>query len=407
MLRKVSNRVCPLCAKSAVIAIARQKYALPDDFPLSREFDVVMCDVCGFAFADTASSEGDFNSYYSDYSKYSSVSISTGAGTSPPDRERIARQASRIAAFAPDKSTLIADIGCGAGGLLFALKELGFSNLIGCDASGDCVDYIKSCGFEGARYLLGEPFDMNIQPDVVVLSHVLEHLLNPGKALAALNSALPLGGKIYAEVPDAATFSKDPSSFGYEFNLEHINYYSKATLSSLLEASGFVVTASGRDELRMQSSLCPVVYSVAEKKSDSVNDRDNDFIPDLELKQSLIEYAEKSALYINTLRDNLLKFTNSGRVILWGAGVILNKLLAYDDVDSTRIACIIDGNESIQGLRINGVPIVSSQCVMQNVHDFEGMPVIISSRRAADSIRKAARSMDFKLPLFTLDEPGM
>ena len=101
------------------------RFALPDAHPLTDKYDVVCCERCGFVYADTRSTQADYDSYYADLSKYSDTVTATGAGAQGFDRARLEDTAKTLAAHVRDRNALIVDVGCANGGLLSALAELG------------------------------------------------------------------------------------------------------------------------------------------------------------------------------------------------------------------------------------------------------------------------------------------
>jgi SAM-dependent methyltransferase len=93
--------------------------------------------------------------------------------------------------------------------------------------------------------------------DVVVLSHVLEHLPRPADALRDLAAALSPGGLLYVAVPDIG--STDYRIFGKQWDvispLVHLQYFTAGSLQRLLEAAGFADTERIRlPELRDEVS---------------------------------------------------------------------------------------------------------------------------------------------------------
>jgi 2-polyprenyl-3-methyl-5-hydroxy-6-metoxy-1,4-benzoquinol methylase len=78
----------------------------------------------------------------------------------------------------------VLDVGCANGGLLTILYERGYKNLTGLDKSIFCVNHIKN--INGIRAIHGGLFDLEFKEeafsnekfDVVILSHVLEHVLD-------------------------------------------------------------------------------------------------------------------------------------------------------------------------------------------------------------------------------------
>jgi SAM-dependent methyltransferase len=104
------------------------------------------------------------------------------------------------------------------------------------------VDHLSEIGVE----VLTEPVEQALprlerQFDVIVMSHVLEHLLEPRAVLPLLYERLAPGGILYIEVPNIPTGSLS----GYPDHMwaprcdePHITFFSADALSRLLRSAG-------------------------------------------------------------------------------------------------------------------------------------------------------------------------
>src|SRR6476469_7696463 len=136
---KTAGRPCPICSNAKVEVLHHQTFLLPEGHLLPKAYDVVYCPDCGFAYADSSASQKVYDAYYAGFSKYEDNRTSTGGGGSEWDSRRLRETAAAIAAIVLEKQARIVDLGCANGGLLGALKALGFLNLIGIDPSPACV----------------------------------------------------------------------------------------------------------------------------------------------------------------------------------------------------------------------------------------------------------------------------
>lgn len=134
------------------------------------------------------------------------------------------------------------DVGCGSGTFLLPLRERGW----------------EVCGIEPleawaavARERFGLAvttgfYDRQSYPesrfDLIVMSHVIEHLPDPRPILAAVTSHLAPGGCLFIGTPNVVLPKLTPSIGS--FNAAHVRLYSLNTLSRLLAGSGFKTSAS-------------------------------------------------------------------------------------------------------------------------------------------------------------------
>lgn len=88
------------------------------------------------------------------------------------------------------------DIGCGAGTLLHDLREIGFTNLTGCDP------FMREERMEpGFRLLRGDGLDLGERFDCVMMHHSLEHVPDPEGTLRALHRILSPRGVMLIRIP--------------------------------------------------------------------------------------------------------------------------------------------------------------------------------------------------------------
>lgn len=137
----------------------------------------------------------------------------------------------------------VLEIGAGDGSLLQQLSDRGFSeDLHALEISASGVQTIRSKNIAGLRdcqlfdgYTL--PYD-NDRFDLVVLSHVVEHLEHPRQLLA---EAARVGRHLFVEVPLEDTLRM--TSDYVADRVGHINFYSPKTIRRLLQTSELVVLA--------------------------------------------------------------------------------------------------------------------------------------------------------------------
>lgn len=98
----------------------------------------------------------------------------------------------------------ICDVGCGSAQLLRSLSAAGFTDLTGADP------YVpEDVAAPGLRLLRLPPQALDGGPyDVVILSHSLEHMLDPAEALRAVRRLVGRDGTVVLRVPLADSFAR-------------------------------------------------------------------------------------------------------------------------------------------------------------------------------------------------------
>jgi SAM-dependent methyltransferase len=139
----------------------------------------------------------------------------------------------------------VLEIGCGSGVLLREIKGRG-ANVRGCE-----IDKISS---EVANRALGEQVVANVDAtellknidqfyDLIVISHVLEHLRNPVEVLKALRNSMKADGTLLVVVPnlDSAPKAFLRKYWGYWQVPVHLTHFNTDSLIYLIENCGFQI----------------------------------------------------------------------------------------------------------------------------------------------------------------------
>src|SRR6185437_10348693 len=67
LMAKHTERTCPICGSSSKHVLFQQRFAT---VLLVEGYSVVVCQECGFAFADEIPEQHEFDAYYRDLSKF-------------------------------------------------------------------------------------------------------------------------------------------------------------------------------------------------------------------------------------------------------------------------------------------------------------------------------------------------
>lgn len=143
-------------------------------------------------------------------------------------------------AFLPaDKSARIADLGCGAGGLVWWLRQSGFANCSGVDGSVEQVELAHHLGIDNV--LLGDVFeflDKEKEHAVLFARDLIEHFDKQSvfdfleKCLVSLTP----GGRLVLQVPNAESPYFGRVRYG---DFTHELAFSPSSIVQLLGAAGY------------------------------------------------------------------------------------------------------------------------------------------------------------------------
>jgi SAM-dependent methyltransferase len=138
----------------------------------------------------------------------------------------------------------VAEIGCGSGGVLYPFHSIG-KNVSGYDYDDDYLEFGRRKGME--MFCVGENSSSIPQtaPDLLILSHVVEHFLNPKEELTQYIGRVKPGKFLLIEVPGLFCSSTKKALHGYPvryFQFAHvIQFFYREYLEIFYKAFGLEI----------------------------------------------------------------------------------------------------------------------------------------------------------------------
>lgn len=246
---------CPICNAIKANNILNLKCGNLDGSSLYPTVKITVCNNCGhiFNFLSDTEVEG-LTSYYNN--EYAPLNLSTSGGDRPGSdsefsNDRYRNLLSVIAPVTPSVALKVLDVGCATGGFLQYLHKRGFNLLYGIEPSTAYVKNAHGNVKQGCAESI--PFEDN-SFDLLVLDQVMEHLVDPVKAIREAKRVLVDGGLLCIGIPDAARYG-ECYFFDFYFFLmrEHIQHFDLDHLQLLVEREGFEIVSSSRTEQPMMS----------------------------------------------------------------------------------------------------------------------------------------------------------
>ncbi len=383
-----AKRSCPVCENFEVNLLYFQSFELPVGHPLASGYEVVACPNCGFVYADTSVTQADYDRFYAEHSKYEDAKTGTGGVDNPFDWKRQQETALQIAEVLQNINARILDVGCANGGMLKALKELGYTNLCGIDPSPVCVANTQQLGIEAHQGSLFLPFEENAY-DCVILSHTLEHVQDLRGALLWIEKRLKPGGMVYIETPDATRYVNFIYAPLQDFNTEHINHFSLTSLQNLMNTRGFAFVRGAAKDLTMGVDVFyPAVFGFW-KKAEAIP---VNLLKDKVLRQKIEEYITRSKQMMSEIDSRINELiSRSPALIVWGTGQLAMKLLVETSLARADILVFIDNNPINHGKILKGKPILPPAELSK-----QDAPILIATLLHHRSIAKQIREMGLK-----------
>lgn len=380
----VLQRCCPACRNKSGHEISKISMKLPITVKLAETYSIVCCDRCGNCFADTAASLQDYEEYYREHNFYGGgwqYNASTDTDYSIIER---------ILDHTVKKDSPITDMGCGGGGLLSYLSKAGYSNLTGVDPSADSISAIREHGINGVIGSVYESPEIPVVADVVIMTMVLEHLLEPDTALCNIcDNYLAEKGYVILTWPHFEDLIVDATPIMNNFNQEHINYFSFLTAQRLMRRMGFEevehhtgIGYYGGTMIQLSSIAC---Y----RKAAGLKDQTEELPVDQCTSRSIREYIRRAERKEEDVLLKIRELSNSKEeVVIWGSGAMCMHLMAVSELANCRIKCFVDNNRLRREQPAFGYPVEAPEILK----DFDGT-VVITAMLYADAIEKQIRDL--------------
>jgi len=368
------NRLCPICSSSRKEALFEQKF-YDNSLTLMNGYSVVVCSDCGFCFADEIPPQEAFNLYYEQMSKYE-----YDCYDNHPSTDQMTHYAKIVRFIEPNlknKDASILDLGCSTGGLLSIFKERGFYNLLGIDPSPVCAQSVQRLFGIDARVSNFSDLTPEKKYDLVILSEVLEHIVDLKAILAKIRSLLSDEGFLFIEVPDSGRWETQISAPFQQFSVEHVNYFSRDSLDHLLLKNGFQTATSREADYISEKINEPVIMLLAAKSSEATGYaglRKDTLQPVRKYVAKCLDHDRKLKALLSE------KLSGFDRFIVWGVGTHTLRLLDRG-LELAKILYFVDSNARYTGKTIGGLEIKSPQEIRE-----QDTPILVSTFLYQDEI---------------------
>lgn len=312
------NRACFLCGCETENVFA-STWVLPG--LAAAEIGFSICPECGSVCQSPSVPFQDMMKYYS------TIAVYTNPGRQEKPSEAKVRDLDEQIQFIKRGIGCIPDsvlqIGSSDGYTLSRFKEAGVSRILGVEPGAASVALAKKLYGVDSVNSCAEEFETELSFDLILMTHVLEHLYDPQSVLKKCRKIQENSqeGFIYIEVPLMA----NPNSLcpGF-FSFEHINYYTRDNLlRSVIDVGYFPVSVVEH----YNSNLSPIVGVLASTKTQF---HFNEFVSSYQKNRTILsDYRNKEVSYWQACLDGISPaLVGDGRIFLWGAGIHTSQLVA-------------------------------------------------------------------------------
>lgn len=221
-----------LCGSTKGKLVAqRDRYALP--------VRTHLCKLCGIMWTSPRMIEASLKQFYED--DYRPIYVGTQSATENFFEEQVQHGCKVYDFVSPfikhDQHPIVFDVGCGAGGMLIPFVEASWS-AFGCDLEAEYLERGRNAGLilvQGDVSVLREYGPANL----VILSHVLEHLKNPLGSIIQIARSITVEGYVYIELPGIFSIHRTYGDIMLFLQNAHLYHFTLKTLSSLMSKAGF------------------------------------------------------------------------------------------------------------------------------------------------------------------------
>jgi len=376
--QNIKYRPCPICGSKQVDILESLEFKLLQNVDLSPDYNLVACNRCDFIYADTKATQQQYDIFYKNHNIYeSSVSVS--------DMEKYKITFKHLSKVIPkDKSIL--EIGFASGDLLKMFKNAGYS-VCGLDTSKACVDSLNN---NNIRAFQGSITNNTIVErfDYIILSHVMEHILDLDSAMKSLKNLLSDEGVLYLESPDAEQYiNHGVTPFKY-IDIEHINHFTTQSFANLVKNHGLNIIDSGNKLNPIgNDKFYPACWILASKLS---------MVKSSKCKKEIRAYIKK---YVNKMYPEIKELIKTQQAIaVWGTGSFAQRLYMQGGLGKCNVSMYIDNNLSKRGKEFAGKRIIAP-----SDFKFHGS-VLIASVYGTDDIIKQIKATGATNEIIVLSE---
>lgn len=238
---------------------------------------VKICLSCGLIQTNPRMDQASYSEFYN--SEYRSLYVGEPRPSLPffYDQYSRGRAVVRYVRDLLPRDGLVFEVGCGAGGILFAFREEGYA-VQGIDLGAEYLEYGRENFALDLREASLHETDFSCKPALIIYSHVLEHILDLPRELKRLKEILGENGLLYIEVPGIKNIPQAYAGDLLEYlQNAHTYHFTLRTLTRLVESQGF--------ELIRGEEFIRAVFKVSTKKSEF-------FLSDYEESRAFIENLE-------------------------------------------------------------------------------------------------------------------
>lgn len=287
----------------------------------------------------------------------------------------------------------VIQFGSSDGYTLSRFSDAGSSRVLGVEPGQKAREYaLKAYGVLCQSGTVDD-YQVDDRFELIILTHILEHLYNPLDFLLRVQKNITDGGVLLIEVPLWERLDKQGSGV---LTFEHVNYFSEDALFSMLRGAGFEPIFSSK---LFESGLYPVITVVAKASGVQYETR-NSYRDSRALLEAYLKREKK--FWRRVEKKILIKLNQHSGSYIYGAGIHTSQMLGNTSLqEHIELHGVIDSSPSKWGKEIAGVTIQPPTILDDLPSDAN---IIISSSASESYIFDAISKRRSDLTLITLHQ---
>ncbi len=218
-----------------------------------------------------------------------------------------------------------------------------------------------------------DSFKLTNSIDLIVHSHVFEHIYNPNSFLQSISNFLKAGQRHIFAFPNLLPMLIN--KFTNCLNFEHTVFLTEYLTDYLLEQNGFKIL-----QKEYYGNPHSIFYATEKRKMVKTNRLINHYLTYKKIFMNFVDYHKQMVKRLNQKIDSSKK-----TVYLFGAHIFSQYLLNFG-LNYKKINSILDNSKAKQGLRLYGTSFIVES--PQILNDKGGVYVILKAGIYNEEIKK-------------------
>lgn len=379
---------CPICRNYTIKTF---ELLFLEILGISKKYNMQLyfCKNCNYFFVSNYLKESILKSYYKNLSNYEADNIT---GEVANDKILMSKKQYEFIKNENLIFNTVLDIGAATGFNLNTYKKKNY-NVFGIEPSPNNVKYAKNrydidlyCGTFESYIKTESPKNF----DLIILSHILEHVSNP---IVFLNNISNVNNKyLFIEVP-TLNYVIQGEPFGI-FYYEHIGYYTVECLSYLMNEIGYKPISISIDfNLNGISPHYPTLKTLWQKgKGEIIKGMYNPY-------KIFKEYINESKKTFKRI-EKKIDMIKSKKLAVWGTGSHTSRLLGQTNLKYKNIIKFYDSDKKKHNYKMVEKEITEFKIddIKNNIVDT----ILISTFCGEKSIKKYLNDLDLNIDIILL-----